>query len=504
MKSWIVSMLLVISPCYSAFGIEQGLVHKDRDSIQYMTLEQVISRSCEHSIDGMMARHSFFESYWEFRSYKAKLLPSLSLSGSIPSFDRSISNLQDPNTGEFKYFQNYTMRNDLGLSLTQNLGFSGGKISLFTGLERLDQFSPSRVLNYNSVPVSLILEQPIGQFNPLRWEKRIEPIKYEQAKFIYLESMAKVVNQAVDYFFNQLIEQQNLAISLKNYSNTDTLYKISKERFKIGAISKSDLMQLELRLLNEAIAINENRLNHDIAVANLKSFLRYNPDDLIELIVPSLLPGVEIDLQTAYRLAMENTSANYRRQIMQLEVERDLAQTKAARNPQATVSMQFGLNQVGNNFASAYKNPLDQEVIKLGISVPIFDGGVNKGRVRMALSKQDVTEAQIIKDLIDQKQDIYLKVMQFNNQSVQCRISYNADSIAQLRYDLSMAQFAQGTLSVMELNNAQTERNQAHSRLITELYNFWNYYYTIQRQTLFDFKDDRNISTDFDQLVKKQ
>lgn len=463
-----------------------------------LNLEQTISRAQSHSIDAMMAKHNYLSQYWQYRSYRAQMLPSLSLSGTIPNFDKSYTSLQNAVTGGYNYVDNYAMRNSLGLYLQQNIAATGGNIQLHTGLDRLDQFSPNREVTWNSAPVSLILNQPIGGFNQLKWDKRIEPVRYEKAKYEYLEAMESITATAVGYFFNLLIAQQNLDIARQNHANTDTLYKISQERFKIGAISKNDLMQLELRLLNEGMSINTNRLQLDLAAAKLKSYLMIDERDSIILEIPENIPDIDISIDEAYQLAFSNTSFEYRNRISQLEAEMSVAQAKANRRPQATVYARFGLNQVANTIGDAYRNPLDQETIRMGISVPIFDGGVAKGRVRMALSRQEVTEAEVDKDRIDRKQDIYLKVMQFNNQNMQCSISARADSVAGERYSLSMRQFAAGKISVLDFNTAQSERNSAHTGYLTELQNYWNYYYTIQRYTLFDFLHQRNIAASFD------
>lgn len=465
-----------------------------------LTLSEAISRAQSHSIDAMMAKHSYLSQYWQYRSYKAQMLPSLSLSGTIPNFDKSYTSLQNAVTGGYNYVDNYAMRNSLGVYLQQNIAATGGNIQLYTGLDRLDQFSPNREVTWNSAPVSLILNQPIGGFNQLKWDKRIEPVRYEKAKYEYLESMEAITATAVGYFFNLLIAQQNLDIARQNYANTDTLYKISQERFKIGSISKNDLMQLELRLLNEGMSINTNKLQLDLAAAKLKSYLMYEEQDSVILEIPENIVDIHISIDDAYRLAFSNTSFEYRNRISQLEAEMSVAQAKANRRPQATVYARFGLNQVANTLGNAYRNPLDQETIRMGISVPIFDGGVAKGRVRMALSRQEVTEAEIDKDRIDRKQDIYLKVMQFNNQNSQCAISAKADSVAGERYGLSLRQFAAGKISVLDFNTAQSERNSAHTGYLSELQNYWNYYYTIQRYTLFDFLHQRNIAAGFDPI----
>ena len=463
-----------------------------------LTLREAIDRAQAYSIDAMTAKHTYLSQYWQYRSYKAQMLPSLSLSGTIPDFDKSYTSLQNAVTGEYNYVDNYAMQNSLGLYLQQNIAATGGNIQLYTGLNRLDQFSPDRDVTWNSAPVSLILNQPIGGFNQLKWDKRIEPVRYEKAKYEYLESMETVTANAVTLFFNLLVAQQDLAIARQNYANTDTLYKISQERFRIGAISKNDLMQLELQLLNGGMSINTSKLQLDMAAAELKSYLMYEEQDSVVLEIPENVAEIEIPIDEAYRLAFTNTSFEYRNRISQLEAEMNVAQAKANRRPQATVYARFGLNQVAGTIGNAYRNPLDQETIRMGITVPIFDGGVAKGKVRTALSLQEVTQAEIDKERIDRKQDIYLKVMQFNNQNVQCSISAKADSVAQERYDLSLRQFAGGQISVLDFNTAQSERNTAHTSYLTELQNYWNYYFAIQRYTLFDFLHQRNIAASFD------
>ena len=148
-----------------------------------LTLQEAIERAQNYSIDAMMAKHTYLSQYWEYRSYKAQMLPSLSLSGTIPNFDKSYTSLQNAVTGEYNYVDNYAMQNSLGLYLQQNIAATGGNIQLYTGLTRLDQFSPSRDVTWNSAPVSLILNQPIGGFNHLKWDKLIEPVRYEKAKY---------------------------------------------------------------------------------------------------------------------------------------------------------------------------------------------------------------------------------------------------------------------------------------------------------------------------------
>ena len=189
-------------------------------------------------------------------------------------------------------------------------------------------------------------------------------------------------------------------------------------------------------------------------------------------------------------------------EILLLRAEMAIAQAKANRGAQAEFFAQFGLNQSAAELNGSYRNPQDQENVRLGIQIPLMDWGMGKGRVKTAQSQMNVIQTQIKQQLTDHQQDIMIRVLQFNNQATQCRISEKANEVAQKRYDLSMELFKKGTLSVLEFNTAQTEKDEAVSRFITEVYNYWKYYYSLQQSTLYNFLETRNISEDFDKLIQ--
>jgi len=463
-----------------------------------ISLNEVIEQAQQKSVQALMAKNTYLSKYWQFRYYKAQLSPSLWLSGKLPDFGRSLSRTQDWQSGEYNYINDYQMTNYLNLYLKQNIAATGGAISLNTSLERQDQYSPDRKINYISQPIYLRIDQPIGRFNQLKWDKRIEPVKYEQAKFEYLETMGKVSETALSYFFQQLTAEQILEMARKNHTNTKSQYNTAQERFKIGAISRNDLLQLELNMLNTDLEITNNEIQLNLARARLRTFLGYENEETLELVIPATVPGIKIPLDSAYNLSVNNTSFMYSYRVSQLEAEREVARAKAEQGLQVDLSAEFGLNQYGSKIGDTYKRPTDQERVSLSLAIPILDGGMRRGKVKTALSKQEVTDAALKNDLIDRREDIFVTVLQFNNQNNQCKISYKADSIAQERYELANRQFAIGNLTVLELNAAQTDKDNARQQYVNSLKDYWDYYYKIQRITLYDFITGQNISEVFD------
>ena len=171
----------------------------------------------------MVAKYTFLSSYWSFRSYQASRLPSLNLSGEVLSFDRSLRLLQDYDTGEMRYLENYNLQNTLGLAIQQNITLTGGTLRLYSSLNRLDQFAPKESKSYYSQPITLSYTQPLFAYNSFRWNKKIAPKEYELAKRTYIEAMEDITVQAVSYYFSLLLSKTRHTIAVKNYGNTKSL-----------------------------------------------------------------------------------------------------------------------------------------------------------------------------------------------------------------------------------------------------------------------------------------
>ncbi len=135
------------------------------------------------------------------------------------------------------------MRNNLTLSLDQNIALTGGKVSVFTQLNRLDQYAPERNITYNSQPINITYIQPLRAFNSLKWQKKTQPKEYEKAKRSYLETMEILPLRLLRCFSMRCCRSGTSKGPRENYQNTETLYRIAKERFELGKVTKSELLQ---------------------------------------------------------------------------------------------------------------------------------------------------------------------------------------------------------------------------------------------------------------------
>ena len=465
------------------------------------TFDEIIRIAREQSPMAVLARHRFRSSYWEYRTYKARFLPNLTLNSTIPDLNRSIDRitLQD---GSDAFVERKLINSSANLDLSQNIPFTGGSIFMNSDLQRIDILGENGKTSYLSYPVSIGFNQPINGYNQYKWLREIEPLKYMEAQKEYIQSLEEVSVKAVNNFFDLATAQKNLVIAEINYSNADTLYRIAKGRYQLGTIAENELLQMELSFLNAGTALNEAQIDLEIKKFQLNSFLGLSQYENIELVISPEIPEITIKISEALEKAKMNNPEVLDRQQQLLEAEQSVAKAKSEKGVNANLYASFGLSKSAADFANVYSNPQDQERVRIGFEVPIVDWGLGRGRYKMAMSAQEVARVNIQQAEMDFQQTILLEVMQFNLQDDQLKIASKADTIANLRYDVTKQRFLIGKISVLDLNVAQSERDVAARGYLNALRNYWLYYYNLRSKTLYDWQNDTPLLQDFDILVE--
>lgn len=468
-----------------------------------LTLERAIQIANERSFDAQLARFTFLASYWTFRSWRAELLPAVNLSSSLANFNHSRVATRNYDTGQINYVGNNSLDNSLTLSLDQQLPLTGGTVSLQSYLYRLDQFDYNQT-TYNTQPLRVSYTQPLSSYNEMKWRGKTEPKEYEKAKRIYLESMGDVAINVTSLYFAAVSAQSDYRQSTRKKNDLEQLYEISQRRFKLGTITKGDLLQLELSLLNTRVEENNAKLSLDDARYNLFSYLRVNDYDSVTLSTPDYVQDMVAGADDAVMKAFDSSSHSLTQEIVLLKAQQELAQAKATKGLQISLNAELGLSKTADKFSSAYRNLQDNEIVGLTLSMPIFDWGVRKGKVMVAKSNLELAKTQIEQANTDFRQKVRRQALQFSSQAAQCRTSHRAEEISQERYAISKRLFESGSLSVTELNTALQELEAARAQYLTQLRTWWTYYYTLRRYTLYDWVTGRPLTANFDALVEQK
>ncbi len=469
--------------------------------VKRLTLDDVVMLASEQSPYALIAKHRFRASYWQYRTFVAEYRPALTLAGNLPDYSTAYSRVWNSVTQQYEYASTNVLQTSGTLALAQNIGLTGGSISLVSDLTYEKDFERNTE-KYITAPLNIRLTQPLFRYNELRWQKKIEPLKYEEARKKYLSDVENVHIMAVQYFFNLALAQINREIAQNNMMNADTLYQIAKGRYNLGTIAEDELLNLELSYLNAGTAINESEINLRDRELKLRSFLGFNQTVRLELLIPGEIPTLEVEVNEVLKLAEANNPELIALERQLVEARSSVAQAKAEKGLNANLTASYGLRDQDPVLEEAYNEPNQQQIIRVGFTLPILDWGQGRGRYKMAQSSEELTQVQVEQSRIDFEQQLLLDVQQFNLQDDQVRIAAKSDTVAAKMYEVTKQRFLIGRIDVLELNDADTKKDQNKRSYIQALNNFWTYYYNMRALTLYDFVNRKPLETDYEKLVE--
>lgn len=469
-------------------------------SVREISLDEAIRLARVQSVDAAVALNELKTAYWEYRTYQAELLPEVNFKATLPSYNKSYTAYQN-DAGEYSYLRGDYMRMSGELSIDQNIWLTGGTLSLNTSLDYLKQFTGSKDHSFMTVPIALTLNQPIFGVNHIKWDRRIEPVRYREAKAAFLSATEDVTIATIDHFFNLLLAKERVAIAQQNLNNANKLYEVAKVKREMGQISENDLLQLRLNVLDAQSSLTDNETTLKSNMFKLRSFLAIADNVDLEPVLPETAPSVEVYYDDVLQKALQNNSFAQNIQRRQLEADYEVAKARGNLR-QISLYAQVGLTGTDHTFRSAYDGLKSNQIVEVGLKIPILDWGRRKGQVRVAKSNREVMESKLRQETQEFNQNLFVLVQQYNNQLAQLQIADESDQIAQKRYATNVETFMIGKISTLDLNDAQVRKDEARQKHVNELFFYWYYYYRLRSLTLWDFEKGTNIDTDFEAIIK--
>ncbi len=470
-------------------------------AVRRITLHEAIALARKQSVDAASALVQLKSAYWSYRTFRANLMPEVNFAATLPSYSKNYSIYQQSD-GSHTYVRNDYMNINGSLSIDQSIWFTGGTLSLSTSLDFLSQLGAGRDgRQFMAVPIVLTLNQPIFGVNNVKWNRRIEPLRYTEAQANFLSATEKVTMSVIQYFFNLLLAQENVNIARQNLKNAEKLYEVAESKRRMGRISENDLLQLKLNILNARSSLTSNESDMKSQMFSLRSYLGLESEEELVPVLPDNVPPLHLRYEEVLEKALANNAFVYNIRRRQLEADYEVAQAKGNRR-QVSLFAKIGITGTDNVFENAYRELKDNQVVEIGMSIPLLDWGKRRGQVKVAENNRELTRLQLRKERNDFNQNLFVLTEQFNNQVDQLKIAIEADAIAQKRYRTNMETFLIGKISTLDLNDAQTSKDNARRNRISELFNYWYYYYQIRSITLWDFEANTNIDADFEKIVR--
>lgn len=433
--------------------------------------------------------------YWQYQYYRTNYIPQIRASNSsvIGSLYNNSYTPTSQDDGSFKYQYVNQFSPGVNFSLQQPIEWTGGTISVNT---RYNYFKDYIEVNkyWNSSPFFVQLYQPLLAFNPLKWSRKIEPIRFEESKREYAESMEAIARDGVMFFFNVLQAQSNLQIAKFNLANNDTIYKIEQGRYNIGTTSEDKLLQVELQLLRSRQDVARASLDLQNASLDLRTYIGLRNGESFSLVMPDMIPTFDVTEEEAVAYARQSRAAFIAFQRRKIEAQQEVARAKGQRY-NVGISAAYGTNNTALELNDVYSNLAKQRIANLTFDVPIVDWGRRRALMKTAYANKQLTDYVIAQDEVVFEQEILTQVRQFEMLRLSIEITKKADEVAQNRYMVAQNRYLIGKIDITNLNIALNEKDTAKRAYIDALKSFWTAYYELRRLTLYDFSSDQLLYT---------
>ena len=426
------------------------------------------------------------------RAFYSRLLPQLSLGGTVPSYNRSIIQVVQPDGSTLFRPQDQTNAT-MTMTMSQKLPVTGGDFFVTSSLARLKVSGENSFSNYSSTPISFGLRQDLRRPNTAAWDRREQPIRWDVSERQYLEAREDIAIQTAALFFDAYAARVALDNAIKNSAVNDTLYTLNKGRFEVGRIGENDLLQSELALLRMRTTLDGARLEQDRAFAALRLALNLPATAPLDIIVVSTVPEFEADTARAVTEALRNSSRMSDVALQEVQARRRVTEAKLSTGIGATVQASYGYNATGPEASLAYQNLQEARTFSLSLSMPLLQWGAHRETVRAAEAERD-RQVSLGQSTTEQTaQEAHFAALQLSQARRNLALSAKGDTVAAKRFEVALNRYVIGRITIDNLYLAQNEKDQALNQFVQALRGYWQAYYRLRRLTLFDFASGQAI-----------
>ncbi len=465
-----------------------------------LSLDDAIAMARVKSVDAAVALDELKTAYWEWRTYRADQLPEISFKATAPSYSNQYTPYMN-SQGDYSFVNNNFLEAQGQLSITQHVRLTGGTVSLNSSLDFMRMYGNDGGNRFMTIPVALTLNQPIFGTNTMKWQSKIEPVKYSEAKAAFLSATEDVARATVEYYFSLILSRTNLSIAEQNLATAEKLYVVAKEKRKMGQISENDLLQMEINMLDAQSSLTDCESTLKSNMFTLRAFLDLDEDVEIVPVVPENVPKADITYADALDRALANNKFAKNMRRRQLEADYEVAKAKGNLR-EINLFLQVGYTGTDMRMGDAYSRLKGNQLAQVGFSIPLLDWGRRRGKVKVAESNRRVTQSRLRQESMNFNQELFVLVERFCNQQSQLAIATRTNTIARKRYDTNVQTYLIGKISTLDLNDSQSKKDESMRQYINELYKFWSYWYQLRSLTLWDYATLEPINADIDKLVK--
>ena len=181
-------------------------------------------------------------------------------------------------------------------------------------------------------------------------------------------------------------------ISEKELENAEKNFNIIKDKVEADLVTKDEFYQAQLNLSQSRSSLENQRVSLENSKDNFKQALGIPLEEDIRVVCDIEAEPVLVDFDKALESAMSSRLELRQRQISREQQEMSMIQVKDNDSFNGNVSLSVGIMGDDPQFPNIYDNPTNNPRVSVSFSVPIFDWGARKARIRAAQIERQMFE----------------------------------------------------------------------------------------------------------------
>lgn len=382
-------------------------------------------------------------------------------------------------------------------SISQPIKVLDGTLSLINRLEYYDNVSGTGNISVADKGFSnnLYLQyiQPLFVFNQTKMNLEKNQLNLENATLAYSIEMLNIERYVSQAFYDIYQKQMSLQIAAEDFENQKVSKSIIESKVEGELSAREELFQAELNYATS----NSNLENQKVALENskddFKKLLGISLNEEIEVLADIKYKEVTVSLSKAVANGLKQRLELQQKQINITNAQFDIIQTSANNKFRGDVRLSMGFMGNSEAFADIYDKPTKSPQASITFSIPLFDWGERKARIKAA----ELSLESTMIDLVDLENDIIINIRKvyrnLNNLIRQIGIADQNERNAEMTYDINLERFRNGDLTSIDLERFQNQLSEKKMNKANSLINYKLELLNLKIQSLWDFENDRSF-----------
>lgn len=271
-------------------------------------------------------------------------------------------------------------------------------------------------------------------------------------------------------------------------------YDIIKNKVDAGLSAREEIFQAELNLASSKSNYENSMVSFENAKDEFKILIGLSLFEDLIVLTNIAVDTVNVDIAFAIDKGLANRMELRQRQINIENAEFNLIQTKALNEFRGQLNLSVGLFGDNRNIANIYDNPTDNESVSLSLTIPLWDWGERKSRIKASEASIEASEISFE----EEQNNIILGIRQVCRNLINLRnqIEIARQNVvnAQLTYDLNLEKYRNGDLTGMDLNIFQNQLSEQQIAYTNALISYKLELLNLKIQTLYDFEKSQPVA----------